>query len=298
MRVAVTGGTGFVAKGAIEAFAGAGIVCRAISRAHRQHWVDDAAEWVTIQSYDDAHGLIRALANVDCIIHLAANPDRTAAHDVDEANAQAAALISAQRACGVKRTIFASSIYARRAASAEAYGKVKLAVENQFLDAQDLQAVILRLPPVYGPGGKGGVQTLARMVQRGLPLPLGSATAERAYLSLPNLASLLVAIARANDAQWQSAAGNIFEPSDGKTISTSDLARMMASELQMPLRMVSVPASLLRALAKATGKSDFVSSAFDELTVPPIEALDRAFGWRPTECMPQSLQFLSQTSVS
>lgn len=298
MRVAVTGGTGFIAKGAIEAFSGAGIACRAISRFHRQHWVDDALEWVTISSYDDARELIRALSNVDCIIHLAANSDRTAAHDVEEASAQAAALISAQRACGVKRTIFASSVYARMAAAAEAYGKVKLAVENQFLGARDLQSVILRLPPVYGPGGKGGVQTLARMVQQRLPLPLGSATAERAYLSRANLTSLLVAIVSANDVQWQSAAGNIFEPSDGTTISTRDLACVIASELEMPLRMVSVPAILLQILAKASGKSNFISGAFDALTVPPIEALDHAFGWRPTECMPQSLRFLSQTSVS
>ena len=298
MKVAVTGGSGFVGRGVIETFAAAGIACRAISLSHRPHWVNDGTEWVTIPSYEDAHGLIEALVDVDCLIHLAANPDRTATHDIGQAGAQAAALISAQRARGVKRAVIASSVYARMPAAAASYGEIKLAVEKQFQAATDLQPIILRLPPVYGPGGKGGAQALARMVQMGLPLPLGAATAERAYISRANLTSLLVAIIRASDAQWQAAAGKLFEPSDGKTISTRDLVRAMALELKKPLRLVSVPAALLRLLAKPLGKADLVAGAFDGLTVAQTDTLDNAFGWRPIECMPQSLHFLSQTNVT
>lgn len=294
MKVAVTGGTGFVARGVIEACVAAGMGCRAISRSDRPDWSAQAVEWVTVPSYDDEEALTGALSDIDCVVHLAANPDRMAASDVEETENQTRALINAQRASGTKRAIVASSVYARKPATTGSYGKAKQTMENQFLAAGDLQTVILRLPPVYGPGGKGGAATLAKMVRRGLPLPLGAATAERAYISRTNLASLIVTIASASQENWQSAAGGIFEPSDGTVVATRDLVRMMAAQLGVPLRLLSVPTGLLRLAAGAVRKSELVAGAFDELTVEPVAALDRAFGWRPIEHMPESLRFLSE----
>jgi nucleoside-diphosphate-sugar epimerase len=293
MRVAITGGTGFIARGALDAFSRANIACRAISRSARPAWVASTVEWINVPSYDDLQALTRALAGVECVIHLAANPDRQASQSQNEPARYAAALIEAQRKSGAKRVIVASSIYARQGDAGASYGQAKRDVESQFLGAPDLEAIILRLPPVYGPGGKGGLPSLAKLVSKRLPLPLGAAHAPRAYLSRSNLVSLLVAMATASDTQWHDAAGKIFEPSDGSDISTADLVHAMASQLGVKPRLVSIPTSILRFAGRVTGKQDFVSGAFDPLQVAPMATIERAFGWRPVEQMPDSLRFLS-----
>lgn len=291
--LAVTGGTGFIARGVLETCVESGLSCRALSRSTRPPWAGQAIEWLTVPSYSDAAALTKALTGVRHILHLADNPDRNDVRSAEDAARICVALIEAVRSNRVKGVIVASSVYAAKDQRGRAsYGSVKRMIEREFLSAQDLRTIVLRLPPVYGPGGQGGLATLSRLVRKGLPLPLGAATVPRSYLSRRNLASLVVTIVGAGDDTWRSEANKLFEPSDGIPVSTRDIVRGMAAQIGVRSRLIPIPIGLLRMAAAAAGRSELVSSAIDSLEVAPVEVLEAAFGWRPIERMPESLAFL------
>ena len=294
MKLAVTGGTGFIARGVLAGCAEAEFSCRALSRSNRPSWAGQAVEWSTVPAYADAAVLTQALAGVKHVLHLADNPARNDERSTAEAERNCDALIEAARSNRVEGVIVVSSVYAARDRNGEAssYGSVKRVIEQTFLSATDIRTIVLRLPPVYGPGGRGGFVTLAKLVRKGLPLPLGSAVGPRSYLSRRNLASLIVAMVKADSDAWANAANRIFEPSDGQTVATRDLVRMMGDTMGRRARLLPVPPSLLRMAATAAGKKELVSGALDRLDVAPVEELEAAFGWRPVERMPESLAFL------
>lgn len=228
------------------------------------------------------------------VLHLADNPDRNETRSAEEALRVCDALIEAIRSNAVEGLIFASSVYARSAKhGAASYGAVKRAMEDRFQAASDISTVILRLPPVYGPGGKGGLAMLARLAGKNVPLPLGSAKAPRAYLSRNNLSSLVLAMVKSDSGSWASA-GQAFEPSDDRTVATRDLVRMMGLTLGRTPLLIPVPIGLLRAIGAITGRSELIGGAVDALTVAPAEDLEQAFGWRAAEQMPESLAFLAR----
>lgn len=293
ITLAVTGGTGFIARGVIERMAASGVAVRALSRGSRPAWAPPTTEWRTIASYGDIADLSDALQGVRYVLHLADNPERTDERSGAEALGNADALIDGVRSNAIEGVVVASSIYARDSnANERSYGSVKREVEQRFLDAADLRTIILRLPPVYGPGGKGGLATLSRLVERGLPLPLGAARASRAYLSRNNFSSLILAMVNADEANWSAATGRVFEPSDDQAVATCDLIRMMATQLGRAAHLVPVPLSLLRSLGAMTGRSEMVAGATDGLEVASADEIAGYFAWRPEEQMPQSLAFL------
>lgn len=294
VELAVTGGTGFIARGVLESCAEAGLSCRAVSRSTRPSWAGQAVEWSTIPDYGDAAAAKQALAGARYVLHLADNPARSGSRSLDDAIRNCNALIDAVRSNRIEGVILASSVYARDNTHGDvpSYGMVKRAIEQEFLSAADLNTVVLRLPPVYGPGGRGGLAALSKLVRKGLPLPLGAASAPRAYLSRRNLASLILAMVNAGEDTWRDAAHRVFEPSDGVAMTTRDLIRSMAAHMNVQSRLLPVPVGILRIAAVLTGKKELVSGAIDRLDVAPVGDLEDAFGWRPVEHMPESLAFM------
>lgn len=288
--LAITGGTGFIARGLIEGCAEVRLACRALSRSNRPAWAPQGTQWQTL-AYDDDTAMATALTGVDFLIHLADNPSRGEARDADETQRINACLIRVAHAAGVKGVAIASSVYAREAGAAGSYGSVKRATELQFLAEPTLNPIVLRLPPVYGPGGKGGLAVLTKLVSKGLPLPFGLATEQRAYLSRRNLVSLILAMT-ASPAAWRDAGGEVFEPSDGQAVTTRDLIGHLARQLGKSNRLLPVPLGLLRVVAGAAGKGELVAGSLNPLKAAPVSELESAFGWRPVEQMPQSLGFL------
>jgi UDP-glucose 4-epimerase len=292
--VAVTGASGFVGGATIRALRAADLLVRAISRKPEPRDLAEGVNWSIVPDYRDARAIERAVAGARCVIHLADDPDRTSPRAAGESASIAANLIRAMAASGTSRLILASSVYARLAPRAGGYGAAKRAAETEVLSASGLQAVVLRIPPVYGPGCRGGFGTLAALVRRGLPIPFARAVAPRAYLSRRNLCDLLVSIAGADDRQWAAAAGRCFEPSDGRPVGTADLVRMLGHACRRPAWQIAVPLPALRAVGRLTGKAAVIAGALDPLDVIGNEPLTQIFGWRPAEQMPASLAFLGE----
>ncbi|MGE7368954.1 NAD-dependent epimerase/dehydratase family protein [Neorhizobium sp. NPDC001467] len=289
-KLAVTGASGFIGRGLIETLAQQNIPARGISRGKLPDWAGATTQWHSVASYEDTAALSSALGGAQFLLHLADNPSRTAARDANTAAAIARVVKAAAESASVEGIIFASSVYAAKTDAP--YGQGKRDAEEVFLSDSKIPTVILRLPPVYGKGGRGGLSTLAALAKKGLPLPFGLASEPRNYLSRRNFCDLIQHMIDADAAAWQRADGKIFEPSDGRAISTRALVDEMGRAQGRPVRQVPVPTGLLRLAGKLSGRSALVSGAIDRLDVVPNTELTEFFGWTPAEQMPESLHFL------
>lgn len=293
-RVVVTGAAGFVGRGVVAALHAAGFETCALVRSPPDPGVFPAGVEVCAIAglVEDADALAAACRAAATIVHLADNPERSDGES--ESPRLARAVAAAAVAAGVPRVVFASSIYATfdERGNRSAYGAGKRAAERLLFAAPGVDTVALRLPPVYGPGGKGGFALVTKLVGTGLPLPLGLARAPRAYLSRDNLASLIVALARADELAFAEAAGRVWEPSDGEPVSTADLARAVAAATGRKIMLLPVPSGLVAFLATLAGKREGAEAVFSPLACADDGDLRRAIGWQPSRDLIANLAYL------
>lgn len=301
----ISGATGFIGKQLSMRLLTAGFNVSALYRSNNrpEHLPSPAISWLrsgdlATTAIDPAIG-----AGIDVFINLAATL-RPSPGNLSETQSETVAIARNVRRfvaeAGIPHLIAVSSIAGsiadRDPTNARRYGREKLAADKIFLEPaqKPCKVIILRPPAIYGPSMQNSLSMLAKMVRRRLPIPLGAATAPRHYMSVQNLCDLIETIIRSDDQRWTSAAGHIFEPSDGQAIATRDLVRMMGTAMGRAPCLVPVPLTLLRTLGTLTGRSEMISGAIDQLDVTPAGELEAAFGWRPFEQMPESLNFLAQ----
>jgi UDP-glucose 4-epimerase len=95
-------------------------------------------------------------------------------------------------------------------------------------------------------------------------------------------------------AEHASAANQTYLVSDGEDLSTAELIKRMASSLDRPARLVSVPSSLLRATARLLGKEDVASRLLDSLQVDLGKNIAH-MNWRPRVSVNEGLIKLGKT---
>ncbi len=117
-----------------------------------------------------------------------------------------------------------------------AYGKSKLAAENYILDAwqnlshnsrsgsvlSDKKVYILRPCMIHGPGNKGNLNLLHKLVQKGIPWPLGNFNNKRSFTSMDNLTFVINRILQTDVEQ------GIYQMADDEVISTNRLIDLIA----------------------------------------------------------------------
>ena len=139
-----------------------------------------------------------------------------------------------------------------------------------------MEVVIIRPPLVYGPSAPGNFGKLANAVRRGIPLPLGAVTQNRRTLvGLDNLVDLIVTCA-----YHPAAANQAFLAGDDEDLSTADLLRRMAKDFGVSPRLLPVPVPVLKAMARAAGKSAMVERLCGSLQVDITKARE-VLGWKP-----------------
>ncbi len=201
MRIAVTGGTGFVGSRLIEALVEAGHDISALTRRPKDR--QRSVNWVA-GSLEDQPALDRLAEGADALIHVAG------VIKADEVGFEAgnvrgtAAVLAAARGCKVPRFVHVSSLAAREPELSR-YGGSK-ARSEALVRESGLDFAIVRPPAVYGPGDQETLD-LFRMARRGLILlpPAGRLS----LIHADDLASLLVALAGAK------APPPLIEPDDG-----------------------------------------------------------------------------------
>ena len=261
-RVLVTGASGFVGRWLSAWLAGRGTPVRGLVRPGAAP-LAEGVERAEAAGLDDRAAVARALEGVDSVVHLAARVHvmrETAADPAAEfrrVNVEGThALLEESAAAGVRAFAFASSVKAMGERSGDRpwteadepepvdpYGVSKLEAERLVADYADrLHTTSLRLPLVYGPGMKGNMISLFRLVDRGLPLPLGGVRNRRSLAYVGNVAAAFEAALRAPAAR-----GKVFFVSDGEDLSTPGLVRAIAAALGRPARLLPVPEWAFRA---------------------------------------------------
>lgn len=303
--IAVTGASGFVGRAVIAAAAAAGHSVRGLYRNLPQP--AGIGESLVTGDLGAADLPGEALAGVDTVIHLAARThalhemrsDRAAYERINVTGTRHLARAAAD--AGVRRLVYLSSVkvngehtpidapFTEQSISApeDAYGQTKWEAEQLLRDfgrEAGIEIVVLRPPLVYGPGVKGNLRRLIRLVASGLPLPLASVRNKRSMIGLENLVSAILAAA-----DHPAAAGRTFLVSDQHDLSTPELLTLIAAGMNRPVKLMPFPVGLLRAGGALTGHGGDV----ERLTASSIvdsSAITRELGWRPGVAIEEGLR--------
>ncbi|WP_321814298.1 MULTISPECIES: NAD-dependent epimerase/dehydratase family protein [unclassified Paraburkholderia] len=306
-RILLTGATGFVGHAVSRRLLDRGDQVTALVR-QRGAVVSGVAEWLApANDFADVEQHCPPDLACDVVIHLAARVHVMNDHSIDplaayrETNVEGMLRVArAARRTGARRFVFVSSIKAVGESSEgreplselvppqpeDPYGISKLEAERALTAygrGCGLEVVIVRPPLVYGPTVRANFLQLMNAIARGVPLPLGRIEARRSMIFVNNLADALV-----HCASERRAAGGLFHVSDGHDLSVSELARMLAWQLQAPARFPSVPPGLLRLAGRLTGRSAQVGRLLDELRVDSSH-ITETLGWRPPYTVEQGL---------
>jgi len=239
MKLAITGGTGFVGSHLLDVALAEGHAVTALAR--RDQLQRDGLTWVP-GDLQDRNALHRLVDGADAIIHVAGTISAPNAAGFEKGNVEGTlAMLAAATAGGVRRFIHVSSLAAREP-KLSLYGGSKAKAE-ELVHSSGLDWAIVRLPAVYGPGDKETLE-LFRMAKLGLMLmpPKGRVS----VIHADDLARLLVALA------GPSVPSNILiEADDGKPGGWThrEFARALASAVGTKPAILSSPGILLRAAA-------------------------------------------------
>lgn len=239
MKLAITGGTGFVGGRLIAAAVAAGHDVQALTRRFMRprvgvSWVDGAL--------DDRAALAALVSGADAVVHAAGILTGRTAQAFELCNVTGTSDVAAAAAgAGAKRFVHVSSLAAREP-SLSLYGASKARSEH-VVAAAGLPNAIVRPPAVYGPGDKEALE-LFKMAKRGLILlpPRGRLS----LLHVDDLCRLLLALA-----DPAAPAGLLIEPDDGRPggWSHGEFAAALAAAVGRKAASVAVPAGLLRVAA-------------------------------------------------
>jgi len=240
MKLAITGGTGFVGSHLIEVALAADHEVKALTR--REQRERDGVDWVLgdLGSRDALEWLVDG---ADAIIHVAGTISAPNAAAFDRGNVEGTlAMLAAATAGGVQRFVHVSSLAAREP-KLSLYGASKAKAE-ELVHSSGLDWAIVRPPAVYGPGDKETLE-LFRMAKLGLMLmpPKGRVS----VIHADDLARLLLALA-----PYPAPKNILIESDDGKPGGWThrEFARALAGAVGTRAAVISSPGILLRAAAR------------------------------------------------
>lgn len=240
MKIAVTGGTGFVGQAVLDMMADRGIAARALARKVPDNRPE--VEWIA-GNLGDAGALGELVSGTDAVIHIAGLTNNPDPGQFEVANvAGTAAMLEAAQQAGVNRFVFVSSLSAREP-KLSAYGASKAAAED-LVGRSKLDWTTVRPPAVYGPRDTDMFE-LFRSARYGfILLPPGGATS---MIHVGDLAALLLDLVPSS-AQTRR---KTFEPDDGREggWSYKEMAGAIGDAVGRPVFAPNLPAQLLRGAA-------------------------------------------------
>ena len=257
MRVAVTGGSGFIGAHLVAALAARGAQVRCLLRPTSDRSLLPAeAEPVVATDLGDAAALQRLVRGCDAVVHLAGltrswttrelyrvNRDGTAALCAALARAEPVdqlILVSSQAAVGPSR-----GVRPRREedppAPVTAYGRSKLAAERVRHRYPGLPITVIRPPAVYGPGDRD-ILAYFRLV-RARVRPELVPTPRLSVVYVGNLVdALLLALERPPRGGQR-----VYHVADRGVVTMSEVAEWIAAAYGRPTWRVPVPQAALAA---------------------------------------------------
>lgn len=260
-----------------------------------------------IADLNESIDLSNDLNGIEVVIHCAARAhimNETSLNPLDEyrkINVDATMNLARQAAsAGIKRFIYLSSIKVNGEQTfhsqtfkfddipkpEDPYGVSKLEAElglKEIALETGMELVIIRPPLVYGPGVKGNFDSLLKLTMKRLPLPLGRISNKRSMVSVQNLVDLIVTCI-----DHPNAVNQTFLVCDDEDLSTSDLLRRLGSAAWLPARLINIPVSVLRFIARLVGKEAAIDRLTGSLQVD-ISHTKQALDWKPPYTVDEGL---------
>lgn len=128
------------------------------------------------------------------------------------------------------------------------YGKSKLEAEQHLLRQQlpeGKRLFIIRPCMIHGPGNKGNLNLLYKVVEKSIPWPLASFRNQRSFLSIDNLNYLI-------DKMLSTPAlpSGVYNFADDEALSTNELVTLISEVLGKKPKLWTIPAGLIKGLVK------------------------------------------------
>ncbi len=128
------------------------------------------------------------------------------------------------------------------------YGKSKLLAEQYILSKsipQGKRVYVLRPCMIHGPGNKGNLNLLYKIVSKGFPWPLGAFENKRSFCSIDNLCFVIKELI--NNVAIPS---GVYNVADDEPLATNDLVKLIAESQEKKFHIWNVPKSFIKLLSK------------------------------------------------
>ena len=310
--IGITGCTGFIGGRLGTALSNAGLPWVGLARRAVPFAVRPLA------GFGDLAALTAACAGLETLFHCAGYAHALSSLNADDSEKHrefnfvaTRNMVEAAALAGVKRFVFLSSVKAMAEPGSScadedfpglpetAYGQAKRAAESAVLDVGKrcgMHVVNLRLAMVYGSGGRGNLERMGRLVQRGLFPPLPETNNHRSLVHVDDVVAAMLLVA-ADDR----ASGRTYIVAAPEAPSGRQLLDALRATLGMPHRTWAVPEPALRLAARLGHKLEPIarrrlpldSESLDRLLCSAWYSparIERELGWRAQVSLANGLQ--------
>lgn len=128
------------------------------------------------------------------------------------------------------------------------YGKSKLEAETYLLNQklpEGKRLFIIRPCMIHGPGNKGNLNLLYKVVEKGIPWPLAAFENQRSFLSIDNLSYLIHQMLVNKEVP-----SGIYHFADDEAISTNQLIEIIATTLGKKPKLWNINANFIKNVVK------------------------------------------------
>lgn len=271
-----------------------------------------AAAGEIVGNLNDGESLLRACDGIEQVFHCAGYAHALADSDSSlhwSINFEGTRnLVDAAAMAGVKKFIFLSSVKAMAEPGGECideafpgvpvtpYGQAKRAAEDYLLKAgekHDMHVVNLRLAMVYGRGGRGNLERMARAIRSGWFPPLPETGNRRSLVHVDDVVAAM-RLAAENPA----AKGRTYIVADATPYSGAQIYAALRTALEMPPARWHVPASVFHLAARMGGRmGEVVDRLLGSACYLPAR-IENELGWKARICLARGLrEMLDDTSM-
>jgi nucleoside-diphosphate-sugar epimerase len=128
------------------------------------------------------------------------------------------------------------------------YGIAKRQAEEYILSKklpESKRVYILRPCMIHGPGNKGNLNLLYKLVSKGIPWPLGAFKNRRSFLSIGNLCFVINELL-----ENKNIPSGVYQVADNKSISTNELIELLSISLRKKTLVWNVSSFIIKILAR------------------------------------------------
>ncbi len=310
MHCLVTGGSGFIGSAIADKLQISGHKVTSIIKKNsdKETFKNQQFNFIEIDNIDKETDWKKKLINIDCIVHCAAKTHYNHSSNdqqfriYESLNYHSAINLAYQASeCGVKRLIYMSSIGVNGQSTEKEkkfsifdspnpndnYAKSKLIIEKKLQEISknnELEIVIVRAPHVYGPCAKGNIIRLVKLIDSGIPLPLGSINNYKSFISIDNLVDFLCLCVT-----HPKAANEVFLVSDDDDVSFQDLIHKISNYLDKNIIIFPFPVKFLSFSSKLINKSNTFDKLANSLQID-INYTKSKLNWKPNYNFDKSLK--------